>query len=184
MNRSLTRTAQLLSSRQFATLREQARKVDPRYIYEPEFKDPRIYPTLPQLNVRLQAYDYVPLELFQAYVHKIAKRFSFDVVESYAVAAKTERCVTYKPNSTVVDSEVVLSTYDRVVRLENVYAVHLPLFVSLLHTHLPVGVKMTVKEHEKADDEIRYIPDILLKQKQEELKALDDPVVRRNLGWE
>lgn len=43
---------------------------------------------------------------------------------------------------------------------------------------------MTVKEHEKVDEDSRYIPDLLLKQKQEELKALDDPNVRRNLGWE
>lgn len=43
---------------------------------------------------------------------------------------------------------------------------------------------MTVKEHEKADEDYRYIPDLLLKQKQEELKSLDDPMVRKNLGWE
>lgn len=50
--------------------------------------------------------------------------------------------------------------------------------------NLPFSLQVTFKEHEKADEDYRYIPDILLKQKQEELKSLDDPVVRRNLGWE
>uniref|UniRef100_A0A915C2Y7 Ribosomal protein S10 domain-containing protein n=1 Tax=Parascaris univalens TaxID=6257 RepID=A0A915C2Y7_PARUN len=170
--------------RTLSTLRDQAIKLEPKYLYEPKFEDPRIYPEYNIVNVRLQGYDYVPLEKFQSYVHKIAKRFNFKVIESYAVAAQTQRVVVYKPNSTIVDSEIELSIYDRVVRIANVPTVRLPLFISIIHTHLPVGVKMTVKEHEKADEDYRYIPDLLLKQKQEELKSLDDPMVRKNLGWE
>ncbi|KHJ81142.1 hypothetical protein OESDEN_19172 [Oesophagostomum dentatum] len=114
----------------------------------------------------------------------MARRFKFNVLESYAVAAQTQRVVTYKPNSTIVDNEMNLALYDRVVRLGNVPAPRLQLFIELIQTHVPVGVTITFKEHEKADEDYRYIPDILLKQKQEELKSLDDPVVRRNLGWE
>ncbi|EYC02950.1 hypothetical protein Y032_0097g3038 [Ancylostoma ceylanicum] len=136
------------------------------------------------LNVRIQGYDFTHIEKFQGYVDRMARRFNFKVLESYAVAAQTQRVVTYKPNSTIVDNEVNLALYDRVLRLGNVPAPHLQLFISLIQTHLPVGVTVTFKEHEKADEDYRYIPDILLKQKQEELKALDDPVVRRNLGWE
>ncbi|VDK24908.1 unnamed protein product [Anisakis simplex] len=77
-----------------------------------------------------------------------------------------------------------MATYDRWIRLADVPTVRLPLFISIIHTHLPVGVKLTVKEHEKTDEDYRYIPDLLLKQRQEELKSLDDPMVRRNLGWE
>ncbi|MFH4980534.1 hypothetical protein AB6A40_007243 [Gnathostoma spinigerum] len=173
-----------LVRREFATLREKARKIEPKYLYEPKFEDTRVYPEYEALNVRLQGYDYVPLEKFQAYVHKIAKRFNFRVIESYAVAAQTQRVITYKPNSTVIDSELDVSIYDRVVRIGNVPTVRLPLFLNILQTHLPVGVKMTVKKHEKADEDYRYIPDLLLKAKQDELRSLDDVNVRRNLGWE
>ena len=53
-----------------------------------------------------------------------------------------------------------------------------------LQAHLPVGIKLTVKKHEKADENYRYIPDLLLMEKQAELKSLDDPLVRKALGWE
>lgn len=50
--------------------------------------------------------------------------------------------------------------------------------------HIPIGIKITVKKYEKDDERRRYIPDVMLKEKQNELKDLDNPVVRRNLGWE
>ncbi|KHJ83008.1 hypothetical protein OESDEN_17297 [Oesophagostomum dentatum] len=43
----------------------------------------------------------------------MARRFKFNVLESYAVAAQTQRVVTYKPNSTIVDNEMNLALYDR-----------------------------------------------------------------------
>uniref|UniRef100_A0A0N4WH11 VPS37 C-terminal domain-containing protein n=2 Tax=Haemonchus TaxID=6288 RepID=A0A0N4WH11_HAEPC len=170
--------------RQFATLREMAGPQDAEMLYEPKFPDTREYPEYDLLNVRLQGYDFTYLEKFQAYVDRMARRFNFKVVDSYAVAAQTQRVVVYKPNSTAIDTEVNLSLYDRVVRLSNVPAPQLQLFITLIQTHVPVGVTVTFKQHEKADEDYRYIPDILLKQKQEELKSLDDPIVRRNLGWE
>uniref|UniRef100_A0A0K0DHV8 VPS37 C-terminal domain-containing protein n=1 Tax=Angiostrongylus cantonensis TaxID=6313 RepID=A0A0K0DHV8_ANGCA len=136
------------------------------------------------LNVRIQGYDFTYIEKFQSYIDRMARRFNFNVVESYAVAAQTQRVVVYKPNSTIVDNDINLALYDRVVRLSNVAAPHLQLFITLVETHLPIGVTVTFKQHEKADEDYRYIPDLLLKQKQEELKSLDNPIVRRNLGWE
>lgn len=170
--------------RGMAALRETAKKIEPKYLYEPKFENQRKYPDYKTLNVRLQGFDYVPLEKFQSYVHKIAMRFEFKVMESYAVAAKTERIVVYRPNSTTVESDIELATYDRVLKIDEVPTVRLGLFLSIIQAHLPIGVKLTVKEHEKADEDYRYIPDLLLKQKQDELKSLDDPAVRRNLGWE
>lgn len=43
---------------------------------------------------------------------------------------------------------------------------------------------MTVKEFEKSDETCRYIPDLLLKERKDELKSLDDINVRKMLGWE
>lgn len=75
-------------------------------------------------------------------------------------------------------------TYDRWLRVRNVPCVHLPLFLMLVQTHLPIGVHLTVKEFEKEDEAYRYIPDLILKERQEELKSLDDTNVRKILGWE
>ncbi|CAI4226097.1 unnamed protein product [Auanema sp. JU1783] len=162
-------------TKRWASLREVAGEQDPSLLYEPKFIDTKIYPEFENLNVRMQGPDYVPLEKFQSYVDRLARKFGFDIIDSYAVACQTEKAVTYKPNSTVVDNDLELSHFDRVVRLGNVPAPRLQLFVNLVRTHVPVGVKITVKTHEKTDEEFRYIPDILLKQKQEELKSLDDP---------
>ena len=179
-----TGIARQIQQRSFASLRSKVPQINPKQLYEPEFKDPRIYPEYPSINVRLRSFDFVPLEKFQAYVDRIAKKFKFEVVESYAVAAETTRVITFKPNSTIPDSEIELAKYDRVVRIASIPSIRLPLFLDLIQTHAPVGVEITVKLHEKSDEDYRYIPDLLLKEKQEELKALDDPVVRRNLGWE
>ncbi|CAJ0586381.1 unnamed protein product, partial [Mesorhabditis spiculigera] len=136
------------------------------------------------MNIRLQGHDFVPLEKYQAYVHKIAKKFQFPVVDSYAVAAQTSRATTFKPQSTIVDESIGLSRYERVVRVGPIPAPRVQLFLQMIRAHNPIGVTMTVKEHEKADEDYRYIPDLMLKEKQTELKSLDDPAVRRNLGWE
>ena len=63
----------------YATLRERAKKTRPVELYEPVFENPRLYPDYELLSVRLQSYDFVPLERYQSYVHKIAKRFNFIV---------------------------------------------------------------------------------------------------------
>ena len=173
------------------------------------------------MNVRLQGPDYVPLEKFQSYVDRMARKFGFKVIDrfslfncsqqlqfSYAVAAQTQKAVTYKPNNTITESEMDLHLYDRCSFLSlGIYFIQsstdfcrtctsfaVVYFTSsdpcpsrsngLLHFFSCNCLQITIKDHEKADEDYRYIPDVLLKQKQEELKALDDPNVRRNLGWE
>uniref|UniRef100_A0AC35UIB0 Ribosomal_S10 domain-containing protein n=1 Tax=Rhabditophanes sp. KR3021 TaxID=114890 RepID=A0AC35UIB0_9BILA len=181
---SNTRTALFSNVRGFATLRDSALKTNPKFLRQPEIVDTREFPEYSMINVCLQGYDFTPLESFQSYVHKIAKSFNFKVVDSYAVAAKTEKVLTYKPNSTVLSNQFELINYQRVVRIKDVPSVRLQLFIELLKNHVPSGVKITLKDHTKSDEDERYIPDLLLKEKQDELKMLDDPVIRKNLGWE
>lgn len=61
------------------SLRAQAPKISPNSLYEPEIKDTRLYPEYETVNVRLQGFDYAPLERYQHYVHKMAKHFKFNV---------------------------------------------------------------------------------------------------------
>ncbi|ETN83684.1 hypothetical protein NECAME_17379 [Necator americanus] len=126
--------------RTFASLREMAGPKDPNLLYEPTFPDTREYPEYDTLNVRIQGYDFTHIEKFQRYVDRMARRFKFNVLDSYAVAAQTQRVVVYKPNSTIVDKEVNLAIYDRVVRLGSVPIPRLQLFITLIQTHIPPGV--------------------------------------------
>lgn len=69
--------------RHFATLREKfGPKISAEELYEPKFEIKKEYPEYEkELSIRLQGYDFVPLEKIQSYVHKIAKIFNFEVTE-------------------------------------------------------------------------------------------------------
>ncbi|CAJ0569464.1 unnamed protein product, partial [Mesorhabditis spiculigera] len=115
------------TARGLASLREKVGKIDP-------------LDRFPVMNIRLQGHDFVPLEKYQAYVHKIAKKFQFPVVDSYAVAAQTSRATTFKPQSTIVDESIGLSQYERVVRVGPIPAPRLQLFLQMIRAHNPIGV--------------------------------------------
>ncbi|KAL7079668.1 hypothetical protein ACQ4LE_001347 [Meloidogyne hapla] len=166
------------------TLRERVNVPKPQDLYEPRFEIKRHYPDLQLINVKLKSYDFQPLEKFQSFVHWTAKNFGFDVVECYPLAHKSEQVKEYKPNSVTIASEYELKTYTRVVRIGPVPAIHLPLFVMFVQANAPVGVQIIIKGHEAGDETERYIPDPQLEDFKETLRNLDDPVVRKFLGWE
>lgn len=71
-----------MSKRHFATLSKLDPKISSEELYEPKFEAKKIYPEYEiELSIRLQGYDFVPLEKYQSYVHKIAKVFKFEVTE-------------------------------------------------------------------------------------------------------
>ncbi|CAI2355470.1 unnamed protein product [Caenorhabditis sp. 36 PRJEB53466] len=107
----------LCQSRNFATLRETVGEQNSKILYEPIFKDEREFPGYNTVNVQMQGCDFGSLEKYQAYVHKIANRFGFSVADSYAVAARAQKAITYKPYSTLSESETEIFVYHRVIRL-------------------------------------------------------------------
>lgn len=72
-----------ICKRCYASLAEKAtfKVEDPKYLYEPKIVSTRKYPDCATINVRLQMYDFVPLEKYQSFVQRIAKRFKFKVVD-------------------------------------------------------------------------------------------------------
>lgn len=57
------------------------------------------------------------------------------------------------------NEEFLLKRYSRTLHLVDVPTVRVSLFADLLSTHLPRGVQMTIRPHQDADDDIRYVPD-------------------------
>ncbi|KAI1709777.1 ribosomal protein s10p/S20e domain-containing protein [Ditylenchus destructor] len=158
---------------------------NPLYLIEPE---PEPEPPAQEkfcdlMNIRLQSYDYVQLEKFQSFVHRTANRFGFKVEESYAVAPIKWKVKLYKTELRGGSNECDLTYYDRWLRLKNVSALEFPIFLMLIQAHTPISTKITIKPHEKEDREYRYIPDLKLKAKQAEYRSLDDPRIRKQLGW-
>uniref|UniRef100_A0A914CLI2 Ribosomal protein S10 domain-containing protein n=2 Tax=Acrobeloides nanus TaxID=290746 RepID=A0A914CLI2_9BILA len=151
---------------------------------EPKFEVIKTYNDYAAINIRMQSYDYAPLEVFQEYVERISTKMGFKVIESYPVAAQVTRATTLDNVTAQVDEDITFSYYDRVVRVEGVKTIHLPILALLLQAHAPIGTKITIKEHEKADEDFRYIPDWPLIAKERELALLDNPVYRKQIGWD
>ncbi|VDP04609.1 unnamed protein product, partial [Soboliphyme baturini] len=112
-------------------------------------------PSWQRVNIRLRGYDFVVLERYQSYVHKLARNMGFKVISAVTV---------YKPHSKVVQTLFDISKYERNVQIADLPASSSSLLFDIINTHLPIGVELTVKIHEEADDEIRYIPDLEIKE--------------------
>ena len=74
---------------------------------------------------------------------------------SYGVTNTAEKIKEFKPRTNVVKNEYELKTYDRWLRLGPVPAIHITFIILLLQAHTPVGVKITVKEHDIEDEKYR-----------------------------
>jgi large subunit ribosomal protein L48 len=53
------------------------------------------------------------------------------------------------------------------------------IFFEVLQTALPEGVTMTVREHKKEYEELRYIPDVQLLDLKSQLEELRNPYVKK-----
>jgi large subunit ribosomal protein L48 len=179
-----------------ATTRERSRRskvvVDPTLppppppkilkIYEPDYLDHKGHriPHHDLVNIRLQGYDFPVLEKFEAFVHRTAERIGLEVDDSWGIPAQKFRITKLKPETTLVDTEYQLNIYERTVQVADVPTTILPILVNIVQAALPVGVTMTVKEHEVADEEIRYIPDLELLELKEQLQ-LDGTALKKKV---
>ena len=55
-----------------------------------------------------------------------------------------------------------------------------PIFFHIIQAALPEGVEMKVKLHEAEDEELRYVPDLELRQLKSELDALGGPTISKS----
>lgn len=84
-----------------------------------------------------------------------------------------------KPQSTVVETEYKLATYNRTIQLANVAV---PLYQVLLRTcqsAQPEGVSLRVVEHSDDHEEIRYVPDRELIELKELLDEMGGPSTKK-----
>lgn len=65
----------------------------------------------------------------------------------------------YKPNSTTVESDYNLTSYERYVQISDIQAPVYPLFLRFIQAGLPEGVTLNVIHHTDFIEESRYVPD-------------------------
>ncbi|XP_064621898.1 large ribosomal subunit protein mL48-like isoform X2 [Lineus longissimus] len=141
--------------------------------YEPDGLDDG--PAIPEydvLNIQMKSYDYVKLEAYARYVHRLTRdRFNIDT-ECWAVPARTTKIQTLKPNSSILQNEYNLAMYERVVQISDVPSTKMPLLLEVLNQHLPSGVNLNVKESDPDEEEFRYLPDREVGELKEQLETI------------
>ncbi|KAJ6637142.1 39S ribosomal protein L48, mitochondrial [Pseudolycoriella hygida] len=150
-------------------------------VYEPVYlellKPP--YPVYETLNVQIKGYDYAILENYQRYVRKVANAMELEIATAWAAPPEKFKIQKFKPQSSVVESEYVLTLYHRTIQLLQVGAPSVPVLLRLTQAALPEGVSLSFAEHSDEDEENRYVPDRELNEMKKELDELGGPVKKR-----
>lgn len=108
------------------------------------------------LNIHLTAYDMSLAESYAQYVHRLCNRLSIKVEESYAMPTKTMEVMRLpdQGNKMVLDS--ILTTHERVVQISGLSATFAEIFLEVLQSNLPEGVRLSVREHTEEDFKGRF----------------------------
>ncbi|KRX14360.1 Sorting nexin-6 [Trichinella nelsoni] len=151
---------------------EENRNLQSQALYEPIFEKPFQLPSHGVVNVAISGYDFVVLEHFQSYIHKLARSMGFKIANTWASPARKFQCTVYKIGSTAISDQFELPKYERNVQIEDFFSSTGSLLIDIIKTDLPEGVTLNIKPHTAADEEYRYIPDLELKEQQKLLETV------------
>ncbi|KRZ57591.1 Sorting nexin-6 [Trichinella nativa] len=152
---------------------EENRNLQSQALYEPIFEKPFQLPSHGVVNVVIGGYDFVVLEHFQSYIHKLARLMGFRIANTWASPARKFQCTVYKIGSTAISDQFELPKYERNVQIEDFFSSTGSLLIDIIKTDLPEGVTLNIKPHTAADEEYRYIPDLELKEQQKLLETVN-----------
>ncbi|KAG8522832.1 39S ribosomal protein L48, mitochondrial [Galemys pyrenaicus] len=108
------------------------------------------------LNVHLTAYDMALAESYAQYVHNLCNRLSIKVEESYAMPTKTMEVLRLQDQGNKMFLDSVLTTHERVVQISGLSATFAEIFLEIVQSNLPEGVRLSVKEHTEEDFKGRF----------------------------
>ncbi|XP_068220787.1 large ribosomal subunit protein mL48 [Palaemon carinicauda] len=137
-------------------------------------------PEYPLLNVQMKSRDFTVLEHYSKWVHKTALNMGIEVEDTWATPSEKFRIQTYEPNSTRIESEYNLQIYERTVQLADLSSILAPLFIEVIQHGLPDCVDLHVQEHLLEHSEVRYIPDLELKELRAQLHDMGGPSKSKN----
>ncbi|XP_060032846.1 large ribosomal subunit protein mL48 isoform X1 [Erinaceus europaeus] len=108
------------------------------------------------LNIHLIAYDMALIESYAKYVHNLCNQLSIKVEESYAMPTKTMEVLRMQDQGSKMFLDSVLTTHERVVQISGLSATFSEIFLEIIHSNLPEGVRLSVKEHTEEDFKGRF----------------------------
>ncbi|XP_012372578.2 39S ribosomal protein L48, mitochondrial [Octodon degus] len=110
------------------------------------------------INICLTAYDMTLAESYSQYIHNLCNRLSIKVEESYALPTKTMEVFRMQDQGTKMFLDSVLTTHERVVQISGLSATFAEIFLEILQSNLPEGVRLSVREHTEEDFKGRFKP--------------------------
>ncbi|XP_065802057.1 large ribosomal subunit protein mL48 [Muntiacus reevesi] len=108
------------------------------------------------LNIHLIAYDMALTESYAQYVHNLCNHLSIKVEESYAMPTKTMEVLQLQDQGNKMLLDSVLTTHERVVQISGLSATFAEIFLEIIQSNLPEGVKLSVREHTEEDFKGRF----------------------------
>ena len=108
------------------------------------------------LNVHLIAYDMVLTESYAQYAHSLCNHLSVKVEESYAMPTKTMEVLQLQDQGNKMLLDSVLTTHERVAQISSLSAMFAEIFLEIIQSNLPEGVKLSVREHTEEDFKGRF----------------------------
>ena len=113
------------------------------------------------------------MESYGSYLHRLSNKLGLKVTKYWCAPNTTSKIETLKNESNVVDSTYQLNLYERNVQIQNISGRLASILVDIVSRSLPVGVELSIHEHDKQMHEIsRYIPDLQLVEFRQELNLL------------
>ncbi|XP_035582949.1 39S ribosomal protein L48, mitochondrial-like [Zalophus californianus] len=103
------------------------------------------------LNIHLTAYDMAVAESYAQYVHNLCNHLSVKVEESYAMPTKTMEVLQLQDQGSKMLLDSVLTTHERVVQISGLSATFAEIFLEIIQSTLPKGVRLSMKEHSEED---------------------------------
>ncbi|XP_075402372.1 large ribosomal subunit protein mL48 isoform X2 [Tenrec ecaudatus] len=103
------------------------------------------------VNVHLIAYDMALAESCAQHVHNLCNHYSIKVEESYAMPTKSTEVLRLQDQGNKMFLDSVLTTHERVVQISGLSATFAEIFLEIIRSNLPEGVRLLVKEHTEED---------------------------------
>ncbi|XP_036119730.1 39S ribosomal protein L48, mitochondrial-like [Molossus molossus] len=108
------------------------------------------------LNIHMTVYDMALAKSYAQYVHNLCNHLSIKVEESYAIPTKTMEVLQLQDQGGKMFVDAVLTTHERVVQRSGLSFTFAEIFLEIIQSNLPEGVKLSVKEHTEEDFKGRF----------------------------
>ncbi|XP_059250259.1 large ribosomal subunit protein mL48-like [Mustela nigripes] len=108
------------------------------------------------LNIHLTAYNMAVVESYAQYAHNLCNHLSIKVEKSYSMPTKTMEVLRLQDQGSKMLPDSVLTTHERVVQISGLSATFAEIFLEIIQSNLPEGVRLSVKEHTEEDFKGRF----------------------------